>query len=427
MKGFNTQGNHHLLEDDSSEHECSPRAEVEQPTRTAAAVRTAALDPPGSISIQLSRSISEVSFASFHSSPARFDGSGSAEIRSILRKPTRGGADHLGLSQSTHEPSATGQTKSRTRLMGNRSKSERNVTSTCKSKTKRKKDPKQPAQPHWPGSFLADLIAARRSAFVSMDDDDTEETEADPTSPPLRIHTTTAAARAERPSQAARAPLERARSLDLPAVTRFQPRGDAYMAAPASEEQDASDCPFDEDFMILHRRASERSLKCRDTYDDVAVQFSMARAPCADTATARLTECHGTGRLVPIQSAPTDHQGDDDVRVGASSPNSEIFNTSIAQISIDNPSVVDFVPHGCFGSLPGKVPFQPPHEDVASTKPSLCGTIVTTTTATASSEEASSLEDSGSERSQPVHVMVNLSYLELTKASFSDEVCYLVD
>jgi hypothetical protein len=121
---------------------------------------------------------------------------------------------------------------------------------------------------------------------------------------------------------------------------------------------------------------------------------------------------------------------DDVVREGSSSPYSEILNASIAQISIDNPSVVDFVPHGCFGTLPGsKGSYPPTNEDSTTAKPSLCGTIVTTTTTTtASSEEASSLEDSSSERSQPVHVTVNLSYLELTKASsFSDEVCYLVD
>jgi hypothetical protein len=447
MKGFNAHGNHQLLEDDSSEHESSPRGEAEPSTRTvtrtSSTVRTV-LDPPGSIRFQLSRSMSDVSFASLHSSPACFGGSGSsAEIRSILRKPSRGGKDVLRRSHSNHEPSsssssAAGHGNARARFLGHRSTSERNVTNTCQSNAKRRKDPKQPAHAHnGPGSFLADLLASRHqsAAFVSMDDGtdcDWEKTAAvaETVGPPRFIHTTTAASRTDRRTQEARAPQDAACRLEGPAVASpASPSGDASTTAFGSEDHDASDCPFDEDFMILQRRASERSLKCRDTDNDdgAAVQLRTNAPAVADIAPARLALGRGADRLASIQCGPSGHRVDGAVRAGSSSPHSELLNASIAQISIENPSVVDFVPHGCFGPLPGKGAYPPPHEDSTTAKPSLCGTIVTTTT-TASSEEASSLEDSSSERSQPVHVMVNLSYLELTKvSSFSDEVCYLVD
>jgi hypothetical protein len=439
MKGFNAQGNHHLFEDDGSDHEFSLHGEVEPSTtrtvtRTSSTARTV-LDPPGSIRFQLARSMSDGSSASLRSSPAFFGGSGSgAEIRSILRKPSV-----LRRSHSSHEPSsssaAAGHANARARFLGHRSKSERNVTNTCQSKAKRKIDPKQPAHAHnGPGSFLADLVAARRqsAAFVSVEDgtdSDWEEEEetaaAEPASPPRLIHTTTAARRTERRSQGDRTPFDRACPLEGPAVaSTIPPGGDASMATAGSEEHDASDCPFDEDFLILQRRASERSLQCRDAYveDSAAVQLRTWAPVVADIAPARLSIGRGADRLAPDQRGPSDHRVDDVVRAGSS-------NASIAQISIENPSVVAFVPHGCFGTLPGsKGSYPPPHEDSTTAKPSLCGTIATTTTTTASSEEASSLEDSSSERSQPVHVMVNLSYLELTKASsFSDEVCYLVD
>lgn len=425
MRVFSTNDHHHLDEEDSSEREFSSKVGAEPSQRIP--TDRAALDPPGSISIQLSRSISELSFASVRSSPACFDESGTTELRSILRKSTScRGTQDLGLSKSSHEPS-TARSGARPRLLGHRSKSEWNVSGACKSKTKRKKDPKKSTQGHGPGSFLADLIASRRSAFVSMDDD-TEETETGPVGPPRVIHTTTAASRTERRPKAVQAPTNRPRRPEGTAVASTAPNGDASTTAPSSTRP-TFDCPFDEDFTILHRRASERSLKCRDAYDDsaVAVQFR-TRNPDAEHVTARSALCHGAGRLGPVQCAPSDRSDDDAARAGASSPLSEVLHTSIAQISIENPSVVDFVPHGSFGALPhrGSSFDQPPHENGSTTKPSLCGTIVTTTTI-ASSEEASSLEDSGSERSQPVHVMVNLSYLELTKASFSSEVCYLVD
>jgi hypothetical protein len=445
MKGLNAQGNHQLFEDDSSDQEFSLQGEVVPSTRTLTRTTSTVrpvLDPPGSIRFQLARSMSDVPFASLRSSPACFDGSGSgAEIRSILRKPSV-----LRRSHSSHEPSsssaAAGHANARARFLGHRSKSERNVTNTCQSKAKRKKDPKQPTHAHsGPGSFLADLVAARRqsAAFVSVDDgtdSDWEEEEetaaAEPAGPPRLIHATTAARRTERRSQGARTPFDRVCPLEGPAVASpTPPGGDASMATAGSEEHDASDCPFDEDFLILQRRASERSLQCRDAYveDSAAVQFRTHAPVVADIAPVRLSIGRGADRLAPDQRGPSDHRVDDVVREGSSSPHSEIFNASIAQISIENPSVVDYVPHGCFGTLPGSKGSNPlPHEDSTTAKPSLCGTIVTTTTTTASSEEASSLEDSSSERSQPVHVMVNLSYLELTKASsFSDEVCYLVD
>jgi hypothetical protein len=185
MKGFSAHGNHQLLEDDSSDQEFSPQGEVEPSTRTltrTTSVVRPVLDPPESIRFQLSRSMSDGSSASLHSSPAFFGGSGSgAEIRSILRKPSRpatasrGGKDVLRRSHSNHEPSssspAAGHANARARFLGHRSKSERNVTNTCQSKAKRKKDPKHPTHAHnGPGSFLADLVAARHSAFVSVDD-----------------------------------------------------------------------------------------------------------------------------------------------------------------------------------------------------------------------------------------------------------------
>jgi hypothetical protein len=458
MRVFHRQESHHLYEDESSEQELAAEgAEHGQPTRAASAgLGRPVLDPPGSISIQLTRSISEKSFASFQSSPACFDGSGNAEIRSILRKSSRGGGGpacctDTGLSQSSHEPYTTGGTsgrdrdRDRPRLVGSRSKSERNVTGTGKAKARRRKDPKHlAAQGHGPGSFLADLIASRRSAFVSINDDDddaddnyndVEGTDASPSGPPRFIHTITAASRTERRAESAsRSPCPMEGPAVAPARRSFTPRDEASASPPASE-CDASDCPFDEDFMILHRRASERSLMGKDMYDDSALHVrTVSPAAATGAAPTQRTLCRGADRLAAIHCAPSNHQDTDhDAWARASnSPHSDVLHSSIAQISIDNPSVVDFVPHGSFGALPDPdtEPVQPPREDSAVAKPSLCGTIVTTTTTTtttASSEEASSLEDSSSERSQPVHVMVNLSYLELAKASFSDEVCYLVD